>query len=490
MKSLYTLTFLAILTHLTVFSQESGQIFGLNFTDSSLRLATVNPENGDVEVISETEMSGDEFGSGNSDINPIDGYYHYVRFGQIITADLNTGEVVYDPSLFCETQAISPVQGISNIAYNWIDSTLYGLVHYDEELSFAKVDFISGEITIISDGPISSDQYYSGVSDIDPIGGRYFYLRTNRIITIDIETGEVLDNEPMFNPNDAVLPITNIAYDWLSDVVYGLNFVGSEWDNNGNETASAQLRLAAINPTTGFVAVLSEAPLSPDEFSNGVSDIDPVNQKYYYIRANRIYSVDIVTGELSISSSLSNPNNAISPITNIGVFKDKDSQPAPIANFEDHSNENEFWFKNVSEYAREVFWDFGDGETSEKRHPEHSYQEPGTYEVTLTVTSLSGEEHSYTKIITVDGILSVSASDESMFRVYPNPAMNELFIDLAEVSESASIEFYDLNGRLVLRRDIKDGNSSKVDISSLDSGLYTLLLSKEGEVYKRRIVVE
>jgi len=490
MKSPFTLTLSFFILSISVISQDVGKIYGLNFANSSLRLATVNPNNGVVDIISSTELSQDQFSSGNSDLNPNDNYYHYVRFGQIITANIETGQIVFESTLFCEDQPIGPVQGISNIAYNWADSTLYGLVHYDQELTFAKVDFVTGEITIISEGPITNDQYSSGVSDIDPIEGRYFYLRANRIITIDISTGEILQNEPIFNPNGAVQAITNIAYDWLSNVIYGINFVSSTWDNNGNTITQAELKLAAINPNDGTVVILSPQPLSPDQFSSGVSDIDPVNQKYYYIRANRIYSVDIVTGELVESAPLSNPNDAVAPITNIEVYNDKDSQPNPNANFEENESINEFWFKNISNYAREVYWDFGDGETSEKRHPEHTFQEPGTYEVTLSVVSLSGEEHSYTKSITVDGILSTNSLNLDGLKVYPNPASDELFIHFENGKTIKNIRVYDSSGRLILNREKAFTRSSKIDLSNLESGLYTLALYGEGETTTRRIVVE
>ena len=42
-------------------------------------------------------------------------------------------------------------------------------------------------------------------------------------------------------------------------------------------------------------------------------------------------------------------------------------------------------------------WDFGDGTTSTKQHPNHTYTEPGSYTVSLIVTSESGLEDTETK---------------------------------------------------------------------------------------------
>lgn len=41
------------------------------------------------------------------------------------------------------------------------------------------------------------------------------------------------------------------------------------------------------------------------------------------------------------------------------------------------------------------FWDFGDGQTSDKQHPEHIYQESGKYSVSLTVANEAGLKDAY-----------------------------------------------------------------------------------------------
>ncbi|TVR38274.1 MAG: PKD domain-containing protein, partial [Bacteroidia bacterium] len=47
-------------------------------------------------------------------------------------------------------------------------------------------------------------------------------------------------------------------------------------------------------------------------------------------------------------------------------------------------------FTNLSIGGADYFWEFGDGNTSTLFSPVHSYDQPGSYEVTLTVTDVSG----------------------------------------------------------------------------------------------------
>ncbi|MDD4455401.1 MAG: PKD domain-containing protein, partial [Candidatus Methanomethylophilaceae archaeon] len=56
------------------------------------------------------------------------------------------------------------------------------------------------------------------------------------------------------------------------------------------------------------------------------------------------------------------------------------------------------------------FWDFGDGATSTKRHPVHTYTAPGTYTVSLTVTSAGGS-NTMTKMrhVTVTSAVQIGA---------------------------------------------------------------------------------
>jgi hypothetical protein len=47
-------------------------------------------------------------------------------------------------------------------------------------------------------------------------------------------------------------------------------------------------------------------------------------------------------------------------------------------------------------------WDFGDGATSTAQNPSHTYQDPGVYTVTLTVTTANGQSASGSETVTVE----------------------------------------------------------------------------------------
>ena len=58
-------------------------------------------------------------------------------------------------------------------------------------------------------------------------------------------------------------------------------------------------------------------------------------------------------------------------------------------------------FTDESISATQFSWDFGDGTTSTIRSPQHTYQLPGNYQVTLTVPGPDGQTSKETKFITV-----------------------------------------------------------------------------------------
>lgn len=83
------------------------------------------------------------------------------------------------------------------------------------------------------------------------------------------------------------------------------------------------------------------------------------------------------------------------------------------------------------------FWDFGDGQTSPEEEVNHSYSQPGDYEVTLTLEDEWGEQESLTKIIQV---IDYDYSDKIF--------INELMINLSgDDKEGEWIELHNEDSR-------------------------------------------
>ena len=58
-------------------------------------------------------------------------------------------------------------------------------------------------------------------------------------------------------------------------------------------------------------------------------------------------------------------------------------------------------FRNASQNADAYQWNFGDGNTSTLKDPDHEYAQPGTYDVTLTATANDGRSDQITRSIDV-----------------------------------------------------------------------------------------
>jgi PKD repeat protein len=86
---------------------------------------------------------------------------------------------------------------------------------------------------------------------------------------------------------------------------------------------------------------------------------------------------------------------------------------SPIANFTSLVNGQKVQFTDNSIDATIYEWNFGDGNTSNKRNPEHEYEEDGEYTVTLTVTNICGTHVSTRTVRIVDNTPGISISSSS-----------------------------------------------------------------------------
>ncbi|AEH60076.1 S-layer-related duplication domain protein [Methanosalsum zhilinae DSM 4017] len=129
-------------------------------------------------------------------------------------------------------------------------------------------------------------------------------------------------------------------------------------------------------------------------------------------------------------------------------------------------------FTDQSEYAVDYSWDFGDGETSTEASPTHTYEEIGTYTVTLTVSNEIGEDTAETTIsVTEEEILPPVAA----FDAQPLEGEVPLTVTFTDQSENA----------VAYEWDFGDGTTS-TDATPThtyeEAGEYTVTLTVENEL--------
>ncbi len=162
------------------------------------------------------------------------------------------------------------------------------------------------------------------------------------------------------------------------------------------------------------------------------------------------------------------------------------------------------------------FWNFGDGRTGQGQNIFHTYTNPGTYDVCLTVIGQDGgeccyEEYCRTITFNCNGIdlLSLPNCDPgqgggsgassrtkletieinneiNMVKVFPNPSTDQVNLEIDVTQEqSVSIELIDISGKrisLVQGLQVKKGKSrTVVNLDHVPAGIYTL--STTGETF-------
>lgn len=98
--------------------------------------------------------------------------------------------------------------------------------------------------------------------------------------------------------------------------------------------------------------------------------------------------------------------------------------------------------------------------------------------------------HSQEKV-EYSAIRMLNFSKNQVINVFPNPAKNNLFVDLSTLENSnraVLIQIMDLNGKVLLSRELQ--NSSPVDLINLAKGLYFLNITIDGKQSTQKLVID
>ncbi|MEL6635316.1 MAG: T9SS type A sorting domain-containing protein [Bacteroidota bacterium] len=487
MKNATLLVLFLSLGHLGLLAQ-AGQIYGLNFVNSSLQFARLDPTSGAVNILSNGPISPDQFSQGVADFDPITKSYFYIRGiannAELIQVNAPSGQLIRRVTIDNPNGAVTPM---TNLAYNWLEDKIYGVSHEfsgSDRLRLSTVDLATGDLTVISSQPSSVGPYQSGNSDIDPIHRKYYYATPNEIVTVDLDNGEATSVNLDYPDNSVNQFFVNLTYNWLDQKIYGLHFLAIT-DPNPFDTLyfTSQLRLATVDAGTGQVDIISELPTSPDGFSTGNCDIDPANNRYFYIRQQQLHVVDLTTGELLDLVPIENNNNAVAPIVNM-VYDDQVQTQALRMNMPNELSlapgetlELNAWVGDDAQYR------WSDGATEAIRQIDVA----GRYEVEITKGDITvvGET-------TVDFSTSLrpTSPEERSWQLFPQPASDVLnYQSKSTLQEAVSLEIMDLTGKRV-RQTVLDRESGTIDLSDMVPGTYWLRLREADRVEVQPLIIQ
>ena len=116
-----------------------------------------------------------------------------------------------------------------------------------------------------------------------------------------------------------------------------------------------------------------------------------------------------------------------------------------------------------------------------------SYQPDGA--IDPCGNSTYGETEDYTVNITGSGTSSLQNLSLSGAKIYPNPTNDKVFVDVTGIKdELKSVSVMDVSGRSIQNVKVENNGLIEVDLSSLSSGVYSLLLKGNNSSYTKRVI--
>ncbi len=106
---------------------------------------------------------------------------------------------------------------------------------------------------------------------------------------------------------------------------------------------------------------------------------------------------------------------------------------------------------------------------------------------TSTGYAYHGRRNRGATVVSFETTLSTTDSESLDFNTFPNPASDQLNIQLPSDSNDASVQFYDFAGRLVLSTKVSAINAA-VNVSDLNKGIYLLKVTSNGQIGSQKFI--
>lgn len=155
----------------------------------------------------------------------------------------------------------------------------------------------------------------------------------------------------------------------------------------------------------------------------------------------------------------------------------------PIAQYTSTSDGNTIQFQNTSIFSATYLWDFGDGAHSISENPSHTYSAVGEYNVSLT-SSKCGKSSTKSSTISVTQ-LNTEYFTGNKLTFYPNPVSDILTLNGNDLER---IQIVDAYGKQIVAKSFIQNETTKLDFSSISSGLYIVKFVKDSEIHQIKIL--
>ena len=150
-------------------------------------------------------------------------------------------------------------------------------------------------------------------------------------------------------------------------------------------------------------------------------------------------------------------------------------------------------------------WSWGDGTHDTIAYPTHTYNTAGYYNICLTITDSVGCTVTYcdssylqkspNAIISVQvipqGTLGINSLLNDKIKIYPNPAKDNLIIELQEnnIQQNTNVSIYNIQGQLLKQMAITQ-SQTELDIHSFATGVYIVKVTNETDTLQWKFVKE
>lgn len=164
----------------------------------------------------------------------------------------------------------------------------------------------------------------------------------------------------------------------------------------------------------------------------------------------------------------------------------------PTPYFDYIQNRNEVTFFDQNWGWEPLHWDFGDGNIDSVRNPVHTYQNAGTYYITLTMSN-GYCDSSYVDSVRIDYGIGIEQAQAIRFDLFPNPGKGGFQVEVdALEAESFKVLVYDIVGQLIYQSsEIRTSTLNHyVDLGDKPDGAYIVhIQTPKGSLSKQWMLI-